>query len=331
MSETNQHSCDHDHRPLAKTGHAAHGHDHDHGSGHHSHASASTMHRPEQRRALLMCIVLTTVMMVIEVIGGLWTGSLMLLSDALHMFSHSAALFVSYAAIRIAEGQYKNRSNFGMYRVEILGALANGIGVLLLTAWIVYEAIERFSSPTEIRSLEMAVIAAVGLLVNLVTALILGKAGAEDINTRSAFLHMIGDLLSSVAIVIGALILWQTGLTWIDPVLSLLVAAVILYWGIGLIKESCAILLEFAPKGREPETVRRAVLEACPEAIDMHDLHVWEITSGYICLTAHVVTHDVPLSKTRQLQRNISEFLRERFDIAHTTLQIEESQEPSAS
>ncbi|MFT5287271.1 MAG: cobalt-zinc-cadmium efflux system protein [Planctomycetota bacterium] len=283
------------------------------------------MHRPEQQRALLVCIALTTVTMLIEVAGGLWTGSLMLFSDALHMFSHSAALFISYAAIRIAQGQYKSRSHFGMYRVEILGALLNGLGVLALTGWITYEAIQRFYDPTQIRGLEMSLIAGFGLVINLITAVILGRAGADDINTRSAFVHMLGDLLSSVAILIGALILWQTGMTWIDPVLSLIVAAVILIWGIGLLKESCAILLEFAPKGREPETVRKAVLEACPAALGMHDLHIWEITSGYICMTAHVVTADAPLSQTRQLQINISEFVRDKFDIVHTTLQIEEA------
>ena len=284
------------------------------------------MHRPEQQRALLLCIALTTVTMLIEVAGGLWTGSLMLLSDALHMLSHSAALLISYAAIRIAERQYKNRSHFGMYRVEILGALLNGLGVLLLTGWIAYEAIERFSEPNAIRGLEMSLIAGFGLIINLITAVILGRAGAEDINTRSAFLHMLGDLLSSVAILIGALILWQTGMTWIDPVLSLIVASVILFWGWGLLKESCSILLEFAPKGREPETVRKAVLAAYPRALDLHDLHIWEITSGYICLTAHVVTNDVLISQTRQLQAEISGFLRDRFDIVHTTLQIENLQ-----
>ena len=312
-------SCEHPHRPLVHS-HSGHGHAGGHG---HSHASAATLHRPEQRRALLLCMALTTVMMVVEIVGGFWTGSLMLLSDAVHMLSHSVALLVSYAALRLAERHYDGRSHFGMYRAEILGALFNGVGVFALTGWIAYEAVGRFWSPEHIHGGEMTVIAAIGLVVNLATTVILGRAGAEDLNTRSAFLHMLGDTLSSVAIVIGGLVLWQTGMTWIDPALSLLVAAVILVWGVSLVRQSCSILLELAPKGRDPDTVRSAVLEACPDALDMHDLHIWEITSGYVCMTAHVVMRDVALSETIELQDEIGRFLEERFHISHVTLQME--------
>lgn len=314
-------SCDHPHRPLAQTD--GHSHGHSHGPGGHTHASAATIHRPEQRRALLVCIGLTAAMMLVEVAGGLWTGSLMLLSDAVHMLSHAAALLVSYVALRLANQQYKDRSHYGLYRTEILGALLNGMGVLVLTGWIAWEALARFRSPAHVHGGEMTVIAALGLVVNLATTVILARSGAEDLNTRSAFLHMLGDTLSSVAIVIGGLFLWWTDAQWIDPALSLLVAAVILLWGYRLLKESCAILLELAPKGREPDVVREAVLERCPKARDLHDLHVWEITSGYVCMTAHVVTDDVPLSETGDLLEEITRFVRERFQITHVTLQLE--------
>ncbi len=309
-------TCEHPHRPLAKSL--------EHGAGHH-HGHTHALHRPEQRRALVLCIVLTTAMMIVEIIGGLWTGSLMLLSDAVHMLSHSAALLVSYVALRLADRQYKDRSHYGLYRTEILGALLNGVGILVLTGWIGWEAIARFSNPGHVHGGEMTIIAAMGLVVNLATAVILGRSGAEDLNTRSAFLHMLGDTLSSVAIVIGGIVLWMTDIQWIDPALSLLVAAVILIWGYRLLKESCAILLELAPKGREPELVRREVLAACPAARDMHDLHVWEITSDYVCLTAHVVCDDVPLSQTEGLLDEITAFLHDRFHITHVTLQMESS------
>ena len=313
-------SCDHAHRPMV----GAHDHDHAHSHGHgHSHSHTHDVHRPEQRRALVTCIVLTTAMMVVEIIGGLWTGSLMLLSDAAHMLSHTAALFVSYAALRLAERQYDGRSHFGMYRAEILGALFNGLTVLAFTGWIAYEAVTRFFVPEHVHGGELTLIASLGLVVNLATAIILGRAGAEDLNTRSAFLHMLGDTLSSVAIVIGGIVLWFTGWNWIDPILSLVVACVILVWGVGLLRQSCSILLELAPKGRDPETVRKAVLEACPDALDLHDVHVWQITSGYVCMTAHVVTDDVPLSQTTALQEQIAQLLEERFHIAHVTLQVE--------
>jgi cobalt-zinc-cadmium efflux system protein len=320
--------CDHPHEPLAGGHHHGHEEHRPHSHSHaHSHASAASVHRPEQRRALVLCIALTTAMMVVEVAGGLWTGSLMLLSDAVHMLSHSAALLVSYVALRLADQQYKDRSHYGLYRTEILGALLNGMGVLVLTGWIAWEAFARFSEPSHVHGGEMTAIAFLGLLVNVATAVILARSGAEDLNTRSAFLHMLGDTLSSVAIVIGGLVLWATGLTWIDPALSLLVAVVILIWGYRLLKESCGILLELAPKGREPDVVRREVLAACAGARDMHDLHVWEITSGYVCLTAHVVTDDVPLSQTQELLDEIATFLRERFHITHVTLQLESAAE----
>lgn len=314
---TTARSCDHPHRPIVRDGHG-HDHGHDHG---HSHAHGA--HRPAQRRALLVCIGLTLAMMVVEVAGGLWTGSLMLLSDAVHMLSHGAALLVSYVALRLAERDYRDRSHFGLYRAEILGALVNGMGILVLTGWIAWEAIERFSAPQAVEGAEMTLIALLGLVVNLATAWILGRSGAEDLNTRSAFLHMLGDTLSSVAILVGGLVLWRTGLQWIDPALSLLVACVVLWWGYKLLRESAGVLLELAPKGREPEVVRRAVLSACPRAHDLHDLHVWEITSGYVCLTAHVVTGDQPLSTAQELVHEIEAFVRERFGITHVTLQLE--------
>lgn len=322
-------SCEHPHRPLVeiRPGGDDHDHDHDHSHAHgergHSHASAGSIHRPEQRRALVLCIALTTAMMVVEIAGGLWTKSLMLLSDSAHMLSHSAALLVSYVAIRLADRQYMDRSHYGLYRAEVLGALLNGLGILVFTGWIGWEAISRFSEPEQVQGGEMTLIALLGLAVNIATAVILARAGTEDLNTRSAFVHMLADTLSSVAILAGGVVLWITGLTWIDPALSLLVACVILVWSYKLLKDSCAILLEFAPKGREPDTVRKAVLEACPRALDLHDLHVWEITSGYVCLTAHVVTPDVALSETSDLQQEIADFLRERFHITHVTLQME--------
>ncbi len=316
-------SCEHPHRPLVG-GASGHDHAHHHAGEDHGHSHApGAFHRPEQRRALVLCIALTTTMMVIEIVGGVWTKSLMLLSDAAHMLSHSAALLVSYVAIRLAQRQYMDRSHFGLYRTEILGALLNGIGILAFTVWIGWEAISRFYHPEQVQGGEMTAIAALGLAVNVATAVILSRAGTEDLNTRSAFLHMLSDTLSSVAILIGGLVLWATGYTWIDPTLSLLVALVILIWSYRLLKESCAILLELAPKGREPETVRRAVLDACPRALDLHDLHVWEITTGYVCLTAHVVTPDIPVSQTGDLMDEITSFLRERFHITHVTLQLE--------
>jgi len=312
--------CDPAHRPLEAA--RAHGHAHAHGAGE---------HRPAQRRALALCITLTLAMMAVEFVGAWWTKSLMLLSDAAHMFSHAAALGISYLALRLATKQWGERSHFGLYRTEILGALLNGVGVLLLTAWIVWEAVQRFLAPEAIHGGEMTLIALLGLAVNVVTAILLGRAGAEDLNTKSAFLHMLGDTLSSVAIAVGGLVVWKTGWQWIDPLLSLLIALLIAVWGLRLVRHSCGILLEIAPEGSDPATVREAVVEHFADVHDVHDLHVWEITSGYVCLTAHVVTHDVALSETQALHERIRRLLRERFHIAHVTLQMEAEHAPASA
>jgi cobalt-zinc-cadmium efflux system protein len=281
------------------------------------------VHRPRQRRALLICVALTTAAMFVEIAGGLWTNSLMLLSDAAHMLSHALALGISYAAVRLAGRAPSARSHYGLFRAEILGALVNGLGLLVFTAWIGWEAIERMLTPEPILGAEMTLIAIFGLAVNVGTAVILHRAGAEDLNTRSAFLHMLGDTLSSVAIVAGGVVVWATSWTWIDPVLSVLVALVILWWSIGLLRQSASILLERTPAHLDANEVRTALVEEVDEVLDVHDLHLWEITSGYVCMTAHLVVRDLRLSETHGVRAAACELVRERYHVGHATLQME--------
>lgn len=319
-------NCAPRHTPLPDGGHGGHGHGgHGHGGHAHGHAHGSVLHvhRPRQRRALLLCIALTTAMMVAEIVGSVWTGSLMLLSDAAHMLSHSLALFVSYVALRLSSRPRGKRSHYGFYRAEILGAFLNGLGVLGFTGFIAYEAFERLADPVHVLGGEMMLIAGLGLAVNVATAVILARAGAQDLNTKSAYLHMLGDTLSSAAIVVGGAVLWGTGWMWIDPVLSLIVAAVVLVWGLGLLRESAAILMELAPESADASTVRQAVIEGVPEVLDAHDLHVWEITSGYVCMTAHLVVQDVPVSETGAIHDAVSKLVHDRFRVGHVTLQLE--------
>jgi cobalt-zinc-cadmium efflux system protein len=279
-------------------------------------------HRPGQRRALVWCLGITLVATVGEAVGGWLTGSLMLLSDAAHMLSHSVALAVSYVAIVMANRPRTPRSHFGLFRAEILASLFNAIGLFALTGWVVYESIERLQSPVAVVGPAMVVVAIIGLLVNVVTAWILGRSGAEDLNTRSALLHMFGDMFSSVIIVAGGVVLILTGWSWIDPVLSLVVALVVLWWAVGLLRSSCSILLERAPEGLEPDDVRGA-MGGLVGVRGVHDLHIWEITSGYVCLTAHVVVHDARVSETAVLRKSMCDLLWERFQVAHVTLQVE--------
>ena len=308
-------------------GPAAHAHhpdpDHPHPAPHTHSVQGMEAHRPRQRRALVISMAVTVAMMAAEVAGGLVTGSLMLLSDAVHMGSHAVSLGVSWLAIWMAARPRTSRSHYGLHRFEILGSLFNAIGLLVVTGWIVFEAVERFTDLRDIRTLEMIGIALAGLAVNVVTALILARSGAEDLNTKSALYHMLGDLLSSVVIVVGGVVLLFTGWAWIDPALSLLVAALVLYWGLGLLRESVSILLERAPKGMEPEVLQAAMIASVPGVRGVHDLHVWEITSGYVCLTAHVVIDDLKVSDSEAIRGALCEMLWSRFRVSHVTLQVE--------
>jgi len=327
--------------PACRTLHAPVGEPslHSHGPGGGSCSNSTDLEAPiaarppraKQQKALAWCIGLTLVTMIAEIVGGLVSGSLMLLSDAAHMLSHLVALSVSWFAIRMGSRPRTARSHYGLYRAEILASFINAVGLLVLSGWIVFESIERFQSPVEVQGKAMIAVAILGLVVNLITAKILSDAGAEDLNTKSALLHMLGDLFSSVVIVVGGLVLLQTGWNWIDPALSIAVALVILWWGIGLLRSSTSILLERAPECLEPAEVQRT-LEAHEGVHEVHDLHVWEITSGYICLTAHVVLQqDARLSESMAVRDELNDLLWSRYRVAHVTLQLEAEGAPAGA
>ncbi len=323
--------CSHSHRPIVPEGRARHHHgsrnghhdQHDHDGRHERHHHHLDLHRPKQRRALIFCVILTSLMMVVEFAAGWITGSLMLISDGLHMLSHTLALGLSFFAIVLAHKKAGARLPFGLYRVEILAALLNGIGIAIFSVWIVYEAISRIFHPVTILGAELTLVAVAGLAVNFTTAVILHRAGSEDLNTKSAFLHMLADTLSSVAIVTGGIVIYFTDWFVIDPVLSMVVAVVVAKWAWDLLRDSTLILLERTPNGIDVEEMNTEVREHFPEIRDLHDLHVWEITTHYVCMSAHIVVDDMPVSETYPLRSRIDGFLRERFAISHTVLQIE--------
>lgn len=266
-------------------------------------------------------MALTGTMMVVEAIGGWLSGSLALLSDAGHMLTHFFALTVSWLAIRLAGARAPERLSFGFYRVEVLAALFNAATLLAITAYIFYESAVRLLNPEPIQSTQMLVIGAVGLLVNLVSAWVLH--GKEDISTRSAFLHMLGDLGGSVAVVVGALVIRATGWTFVDPLLSAMIGCLILKWAWNLVRESVLVLLESAPAAAEPARVAEFLRERFPEVREVHDVHVWEITSKMYALTAHLVVADGPLSAAAPLLREVQRALAEEFEIGHVSLQLE--------
>jgi len=296
-----------------------HEHTHDR-PGKHSHQQGF---RSYERKRLLVAIILTGAMMVAEVIGGIISGSLALLSDAGHMLTHSFALLVSFLAIMYACRPATREKSFGFYRAEIIAALFNGITLLVITGFILWEAYKRILNPIPISEIEMIIVAVIGLIVNIATALILWKASRESLNVRSAFIHMLGDTVSSIGVVIGAVIIYFTGLYIIDPIISILIAIVILVWSITLIRDSIRILMESTPKNIDVNQLKESLVKEISPVKDLHDLHIWEITSGMYCMSAHAIIDDMNVSKTEKLLGDINQFLMDKYNIQHPIIQFE--------
>lgn len=293
----------------------------------HAHEEAADTDAPDafrqiERKKLLWAIALTGAMMVVEAVGGVLTNSLALISDAGHMLTHLLALLLSLASIVLAGRPPTKEKTFGFYRLEILGALLNGVMLLLITAWIVYEVYQRLLTPKEVASLQMLGIAFAGLAVNLVTAVILSGRGIGSLISRSARLHVLGDAASSLAVVIGAVLIYFTGLSAIDPILSVLICVVVLIWAYQLIMEAVEVLLEATPRDVTYDEVKKAIA-VLDEVEEVHDLHIWTLTSGLYALSAHIRVRDMPLSETAPLLRKLNFILCQRFRIGHTAVQFE--------
>jgi cobalt-zinc-cadmium efflux system protein len=279
-------------------------------------------HRVESRRRLLITVVLTAVTFVAEAVGGFLTHSLALLSDAGHMFTHLLALGLSYVAATLADRPATERRTYGLNRLEILTALFNGATLFLISIGIFFEAYQRLLEPEPIATGPMLAIAVVGLAVNLLCAHVLHGSEKKDINVRAAFVHLLTDTFSSVAVVVGAVVIARTGWTIIDPLLSVGICAVILWWAFKLVWESVDILLEATPKDVDMREVIEG-LRQIPGVRNVHHLHVWAITSGMYALSAHLDVDDLRVSETEVLAQKAEKILRERFHINHTTFQFE--------
>jgi len=279
--------------------------------------------RAYERKRLLIAIILTAAMMAGEVAGGLISGSLALLSDAGHMLSHSFALLVSFFAILYACRPATAEKSFGFYRAEILAALFNGVALLAITGFILWEACKRIISPKPVNEVEMFIIALAGLAVNIATALILWKASRESLNVRSAFIHMLGDTGSSIGVVIGAVIIYFTGFYIIDSIFSIIIAVLIFIWAVLLIRDSVRILMESTPKNININELKQNIISVNDKVRDVHDIHVWEITTGMYCMTAHILIEDMSISSSRTVLNDLNKYLAENYNILHPIIQFE--------
>jgi cobalt-zinc-cadmium efflux system protein len=284
--------------------------------------------RHREKRQLVWVMIVTGIVMVLELAAGLWTQGLALLSDAFHMLFHFFACGFTLMAIVLASRDAPPEKTYRYWRVEILAALFNGLLLLVLAGGILWEAYGRFHGAHEIKTVEMLIVAAVGLAANIVCALILKTSSKKDINIRGAFLHMIADSVSSVGVIAAGFMILATGNTIFDPLAAVLISAMVIWWAIRLIFESCSILLEAAPRGLKIEEVV-AAMKTVKGVAEVHDIHLWVITSKMYSVTAHVVLEDDALtSQTGEIAEEIDSILDRRFDITHTCYQFEVKDRP---
>ena len=274
------------------------------------------------RKALWVAIGITAIVMVVEVIGGYLANSLALLSDAGHMLTDVMALLLSLVALQLAVRPPSLTKTFGLYRMEILAALINGTTLILIAVYILYEAYQRFRSSVVVESRIMLLVAAVGLVANGLAAWAMMRTNRENLNIRGAYLHILGDALSSLGVIGGGLVIYYTGWFIVDPIISVGICLVILRGAFVLVKDSVNILLEAVPKDVDLEVVQK-VLKAIPGVKDLHHVHLWTITSGIHALSAHVLVGDIRMSRTGEILQEINSLLKEKFRIPHTTIQFE--------
>ncbi|MGJ0363684.1 cation diffusion facilitator family transporter [Aliarcobacter cryaerophilus] len=291
-------------------------HSHDHEEHVHNHHE----HRGTDKKVLKWALSITLITMFLEFFYGFLSNSLALISDAIHMFTHSYALIISLLAIIIASKTAPIYKTFGYYRAEVLAAFINGITIVLSIIWIIYEAIERFLNPQIIDIKTALIVAIIGLIVNIITGIILMQGDKDNINLKSAFIHMLSDALSSVAIIIGYIVIYFTSWYFIDIILAVIVALVIAKWAIDILKNSTNTLLESSPV--DVKEVQEYI-EKNEKVLELHDIHIWEITQDMYNMTAHIKIDKKDLENYEEILHQINHNLKEKFKIVHTTFQFE--------
>ncbi|MGW7006123.1 cation diffusion facilitator family transporter [Streptomyces sp. NPDC054933] len=298
--------------------HGAHGHAHGHGG--HSHGVAADA----DRRWLTIALCLIVGFMAVEVVVGLFAHSLALLSDAAHMLTDAASIVLALVAMRLAARPARGGFTYGLKRAEILSAQANGITLLVLSLWLAYEAAWRLISPPAVTGSLVLVTALVGIAVNVVAAWCISKANRTSLNVEGAFQHILTDLYGFIATAVAGLVVLLTGFARADAIASLVVVALMLKAGAGLVRESGRIFLEAAPAGVDPDAIGDRLV-CHPSVVEVHDLHVWQITSGQPALSAHILVE--PAGDCHAVQRDLVELLRHDYGITHTTLQVDHAPE----
>lgn len=304
MSHNHNHSHSH-----------SHNHDHSHSHGGHNHGHNAN------KKALTISFILIAGFMLVEFVGGILTNSLALLSDAGHMLSDAVALGLSLAALIFGQRAATAEKTYGYKRFEILAALLNGIALVVLSIYILYEAIQRLSSPPQVIGKGMIIISTIGFIINIIVAWILSRGDAkENLNVKSAFLHVIGDLLGSVGAIIAAILILAFGWNIADPIASMIVSVLVLYSGWHILKESVNVLMESKPADIDTDEVLN-ILNSISGVKDVHDLHIWMITQEFPSLTVHLKVS--PEADRDDILEQALESIVEHTGIKHVTIQIE--------
>lgn len=292
------------------------GHGHAHGGSQHGGVAAD-------RRLLAAALALVCAFMAAEVVVALLAGSLALLSDAAHMLTDAASIGLALVAMRLAARPPRGGYTYGLRRAEILSAQANGITLLLLAAWLGIEAVRRLRNPPEVAGAAVLATALAGIAVNLLATWIIGRANRRSLNIEGAYQHILTDLFAFVATALAGLVILATGFARADALATLVVVALMVRAGLVLVRDSGRILLEAAPSGLRPAEIGRD-MAAVEGVLEVHDLHVWEITSGAPALSAHVIVRAA--ADCHRLRLDLEELLRRRYALTHTTLQVDHGQ-----
>lgn len=292
-------------------------HEHHHHEHHHHHDTTNM-----SSSKLLWVTLLNLSITIVQVIGGLISNSLSLLSDAIHNLGDSSAIFIAFVAGKRSKKSADAHHTFGYKRIEILAALFNAVVLIAICIFLFVEAYKRFNNPEPIKGLLMLIVATFGLLANLISVLVLNKDKEHNLNVKAAYLHLMGDTLSSVAVILGGLAIWQFKIFWLDPLITVLVGIYIIYHTWGVVKQTVDILMQATPDNIDIKEIKKEV-EKIEEVDNIHHLHIWKLDDTQIHLEAHInINTNIDMKEMMEIKSLIDKLLHEKFKINHITLQM---------
>ena len=287
-----------------------------------SHKHLPNIKQNTSEKNLFITMALNFLITIAEVIGGFISGSLSLISDALHNFSDGIAIIIAYIAMRLSKKPKTLKYTFGLKRAEIIAAIINASTLIIISFFLIKEAIERFTNPPQITGSLMLIVASLGLIANVAGTLLLKNGSKNNLNIRAAYFHLLSDAVSSLAVIIGALFIIFYKINWIDPLLTILISVYILKETYKIVKESVDVMMMSSPEGVDLNELKFLV-ETIPGVKNIHHVHIWKLNDNDTHFEAHIDVDDITISETSEIQKQIEDKLHERFEINHTTLQFE--------